>query len=44
MDQWANYFPSLLSPFGMFFYSIIVYILLIIHKAIKNQTVEKYVE
>lgn len=39
-----NYLPDFMSPFGMIFYSIIVYILVMIHHATRKRTVEKYVD
>lgn len=42
-DSWMNYFPDPFTPLGMIIYSILVYILVLIHHKIKNRTIEKYV-
>lgn len=39
-----NYLPDFMSPLGMLFYSLIVYILVIVHSCMRKRTVEKYVE
>lgn len=43
-SSWADYFPDLLTPWGMVFYSLIAYILVIIHSLSRRRTVDKYVD
>ena len=43
MNEWMNYLPSFTSPFGMVLYSLIVYILIVIHNRIRRRTVDEYV-
>ena len=39
-----DYLPDFMSPLGMAFYSLIVYIIVIIHALMRKRTVEKYVD
>jgi hypothetical protein len=36
--------PDFMSPFGMIFYSLIVYLIVFLHGVVKKRTVEKYVD
>jgi hypothetical protein len=42
--SWLDYLPDFMSPLGMVFYSVIVYIIIIIRTIIRKNTVEKYVD
>lgn len=42
--SWVDYLPDFMSPLGMVFYSVIVYIIIIIRTIIRKNTVEKYVD
>lgn len=44
MNEWIDYLPDFMTPFGMIFYSFIVYILIVIHSMTRRRTVEKYVD
>lgn len=44
MNEWMNYLPDFMSPLGMLFYSLIVYIIVILHACMRKRTVEKYVD
>ena len=39
-----DYLPDFMSPLGMVFYSLIVYVLVIVHSIMRKRTVEKYVD
>lgn len=42
--SWMDYLPDFMSPLGMVFYSVIVYVIIIIRTIIRKNTVEKYVD
>lgn len=42
--SWLDYLPDFMSPLGMVFYSVIVYVIIIIRTIIRKNTVEKYVD
>lgn len=39
MNEWMEYMPDFMSPFGMIFYSLIVYILVMLHRVMRKKTV-----
>lgn len=43
-SSWIDYFPDLMTPWGMVFYSVIAYIMVMIHTISKRRTVENYVD
>ena len=42
--SFVDYLPDFMSPLGMVFYSVIVYIILVIRTIVRKNTVEKYVD
>jgi hypothetical protein len=44
MNEWMNYFPDFMSPFGMFFYSLIAYLLIFVYRNLRRRTVEDYIQ
>lgn len=44
MNEWMEYLPDFMSPWGMIFYSFFVYLLVMLHSCMRKRTVEKYVD
>ena len=42
--HWMDYFPDFMSPFGMVFYSVLIFVFITLHAAIKRRTIETYVD
>jgi len=38
-NQWMNYMPDFMTPFGMIFYSFIAYVLVTLHRVMRRRTV-----
>lgn len=43
-SEWYEYLPDFMSPLGMVFYSVLVYIIIVIRTVLRKNTVEKYVD
>lgn len=42
-DAWMQSMPDFMTPSGMLFYSVIVYIIVMIHHCVRRRTVENYI-
>lgn len=43
-ESWMQYMPDFMTPFGMVFYSLFVFILITIQGMVKRRTIVNYVE